>query len=90
MEYECINCERLVDDKHPLNKIPSKRRLCFKCADKEPERSYMVTEGTGSSKGYASWIKHGHKDPDSYGKNYLINYYTNFNQRFQRIGGSKK
>jgi hypothetical protein len=86
MEFTCKECTRIFDNKHPLHKISSKRELCGFCfKEKDPERSYMVIEGVGSGKESISWVKHGKKDEDCYGKNDPINRHTNYTQRFQNI-----
>ncbi len=92
MTFKCKTCEQEFDTRHPLHKISSKRNLCGRCyKEKEPDdgRYVMVTEGTGSGKGWVNWHRKP-QDPGSHGLNPSINYHINFNQRFQPIGGKKK
>lgn len=92
MRFTCIQCEGEFDTRHPLHKISSKRGMCGNChTEKEPNegRYLMVTEGTGSSKGYISW----HKKPGEGGNHVsgaVLNSYTNGVQRFQPIGRGRK
>lgn len=89
--FTCTECERSFNTNHPLHRISSKKGLCgFCCKDKEPERSYLVTEGVGSGKSYVSWVKRGNIDPECFGSNRAINRHINFTQRFQRIGQKKR
>ncbi len=91
MMYLCKGCEKECDTRHPMHKVSSKKGFCGNCySEKEPDggRYIMITEGTGSSKGYVSW----HKKPGEGGDHVsgsVLNAYTNFTQRFQPIGRSK-
>lgn len=92
MNFTCIQCEGEFDTRHPLHKVPSKRGKCGNCyTEEEPNegRYIMVTEGTGSSKGYVSW----HRKPREGGDHVsgsILNHHTNFTQRYQAIGNSKR